>query len=394
MRRHLFARPLSSLAIFGLASAVLFGCGAGPQADTGVAEAVQQMRAAAEIAPLPGDEQVIQVIAFGSCANQTNPQPIWDDIADAGPDLFLFIGDNMYADLDRRFREITLQDVHDAWAGLGALAPFEAFRKKVPILATWDDHDYGLNDAGAELPFKDGAQDALLAFFHEPQDSPRWEQEGIYGSWAFGPAGKRTQIIVLDTRYHRGELNRNPLGRVSGKGPYVPHEGADAPGFLGEAQWAWLEEALQEPADLRVIASSVQVVADEHGWETWGNFPAERQRLFELIETTGAAGVVFVSGDRHLMELSVDPDLGPYPVVDFTSSGLNWWAPAGKEEETVRDANRFRVGEPFRYDNYGLIKIDWSQPDPEVTLLGVDGRGDVRIEHAVTLGELRSANND
>ncbi|MEM7681662.1 MAG: alkaline phosphatase D family protein [Planctomycetota bacterium] len=347
-----------------------------------------------DLAELPSADAVLSVIAFGSCANQEDPQPIWDDIAEHEPDLFLFIGDNMYADLDRRFREITLQDIHDAYAGLADRPAFARFRQNVPMLATWDDHDYGLNDAGAELTFKAGAQTALLEFYGEAAGSPRWDQEGVYGSWAFGPVGKRTQVIVLDTRYHRGPLHRNPLGRVSGRGPYAAHPADHNPAFLGEAQWAWLETALEEPADLRIVVSSVQVVADEHGWETWGNFPAERRRLFDLIDSTGASGIVFVSGDRHLMELSIDPDIGPYQAVDFTSSGLNWWAARGREEETVREANRFRIGDPFRFDNYGVIQIDWSRPDPAVTLRGYDGHGDVRIEHALTLGELRAANND
>jgi hypothetical protein len=75
---------------------------------------------------------------------------------------------------------------------------------------------------------------------------------------------------------------------------------------------------------------------------TWGNFPSERQRLFRLIRDTRANGVVLLSGDRHLAEMSrlpVDhPDGVGYPLFDVTSSSLN--APSGNfTRSKVRFAN-------------------------------------------------------
>ena len=37
-------------------------------------------------------------IAFGSCANQNAPQPIWDAVLAYRPEVFLFVGDNVYGD--------------------------------------------------------------------------------------------------------------------------------------------------------------------------------------------------------------------------------------------------------------------------------------------------------
>ena len=42
---------------------------------------------------------------------------------------------------------------------------FESFRKETPLLATWDDHDYGKNDAGMEYPQKEGSKNIFLDFF-------------------------------------------------------------------------------------------------------------------------------------------------------------------------------------------------------------------------------------
>ncbi|MEM7625932.1 MAG: alkaline phosphatase D family protein [Planctomycetota bacterium] len=323
----------------------------------------------------------IQVIAFGSCARSDRDQTIWDSIVAERPDLFLFIGDNVYVDIpddptDRR-------DFIIKYDQLAAKPGWRKLTATVPVLATWDDHDYGLNDAGAEFPLKAVAQEEFLRFFGVPKDSPRWDREGIYHAETFGPAGKRVQVIMLDTRYFRDPLTRNPAGRVDGLGPYLPNPHGQGT-LLGEAQWEWLGDQLRQPADLRVIATSIQVVADEHRWETWGNMPHERERLYKLIGDTGANGVVFVSGDRHLLEISKDTERGvPYPMWDITSSGFNW----GKR--SVSDPNRFRVGPVTRQPNFGVLRVDWSADKPTVTMEGRDLQGDLLVSAKTDLGELK-----
>ena len=77
--------------------------------------------------------------------------------------------------------------------------------------------------------------------------------------------------------------------------------------MLGDAQWAWLAERLREPAALRLIVSSIQVLAEGHGWERWSNLPKERQRLFDLIRDTGARSVpVPLRRPSHRRALSRD----------------------------------------------------------------------------------------
>ena len=101
---------------------------------------------------------------------------------------------------------------------------------------------------------------------------------------------------------------------------YVPNKDPEA-SMLGEQQWRWLEAQLREPAEVRLLNSSVQVVAGEKGAESWGNFPHERRRLYDLIGKTRASGVIIVSGDVHFAEIWRTDD-GPYPLYDFTSSPL------------------------------------------------------------------------
>lgn len=319
----------------------------------------------------------ISGIAFGSCAYQTRPQPIWDTVLETKPDLFLFIGDNVYADTE------DMQVMRDKYAMLAAMPGYQRLVRSTPLMATWDDHDYGVNDGGAEYPKRAESREIFFEFFGEPEDSERRKHEGVYDAKIFGPAGKRVQIILLDTRYFRSPLRRRvPANRALG--PYVANTDPRAT-LLGEEQWRWLEMQLKMPAEIRIIASSIQVVAADHGWEKWMNFPHERRRLFQLIRSTKASGVVFVSGDRHLAELSMmDGGIG-YPVYDLTASGMN----SGSKEWRPYEVNRHRVGTMNWGDNFGMIKIDWESSDPQISLQIRDRGGDINIQRKISLSTLQ-----
>ena len=91
---------------------------------------------------------------------------------------------------------------------------------------------------------------------------------------------------------------------------------------------------------LRIIASSIQLIPTEHCWEKWANFPKERIRMFELLRTTDASGVIVISGDRHLGEISVLPlDYLGYPLYEITSSGLN--SALGENSDARDEQNSF-----------------------------------------------------
>lgn len=331
---------------------------------------------------------LVDVIAFGSCAREERDQTqVWSEIVAHDPDLFLFIGDNVYADVWIENGERVMRPVEDVeqfrrdYAILAAQSGWQKLNRQCRVLATWDDHDFGANDQGAEYPLKREAQRIFADFYGYGDDHPVRTTDGVYHAETFGPPGRRVQVIMLDTRFFRDPLARHEV-RPQGRGPYKPHS-SDEPTLLGESQWSWLAQQLRQPAEVRIIASSIQVVADEHGWETWGNFPHERERLFDLIDRTGASGVVFISGDRHLMEMSRD-DAGPYPMWDFTSSGMT-----EEGERPVDEPNEHRVGPVRRMTNYGIIRIDWNRADPTVSLEGYGLNGQLLTRQSLWLSELR-----
>ena len=320
-------------------------------------------------------EKPLSIIAFGSCLQEKRPQPIWESVIAAKPDLFVLLGDNIYGDTR------DMKKLRGKWDVFAAKPGFRKLRAQCRILATWDDHDYGENDAGVEYPKKVESQQIFLDFLGEPQDSPRRKTPGIYDAKTIGPEGKRVQFILLDTRYFRGALRRAPK-REPGKGPYVASLDAKAE-VLGEAQWKWLEEKLREPAEVRVIASSIQVVSTTHGWETWGNFPRERQRLLDLLKKTKANGAIILSGDRHSAEISKLEGALPYPLFDVTASAMN------QKQKPDEEKNPHRVGDRYFRENFGLLRINWSKPEPDITMEIRDLDGKVVRAAKATLKELR-----
>jgi alkaline phosphatase D len=318
-------------------------------------------------------------ITFGSCCKQDKPQPIWDSIIAAKPNLFLMIGDNIYGD------SADMSVLKAKWDQLGAQPGFQKLKQTCPVLATWDDHDYGADDAGREFAAKRESQQLFLDFFNEPPGTARRKREGVYTSYEYGPATRRLQVILTDTRYHRSPLKKNGLkrGDPGFVGPYAENKDSGAT-ILGDEQWKWLEGELRKPATVRIIASSVQVLANEHHWEKWGNFPAERDRLFKLIRDTKAGGVILISGDRHTAEISRDDTSIGYPLFDITSSSLNAPGTPNKSE-----TNKLRTGVLYSPENFGVISIDWSQPDPAISMELRDIKGEPVETQRVRLSDLR-----
>jgi alkaline phosphatase D len=342
-------------------------------------------------------DHIIHRIAFGSCTRQMQDAPLLNTVVAAQPDLFLMIGDVIYPDINDEAtalidpwpNENTVERIRQVYAQMAAKPEYQNLKKNIPIMAVWDDHDYGINDGSSNFSLKDQSQQLFLDFFDEPPDSDRRKTPGIYDAKIFGPEGKRIQIILLDVRYFRTPPLPDTRSAEEKKalniaGVFAPNDDPTAT-ILGGTQWRWLEEQFRKPAEVRLLVSAYPLIPDEVGRDSWGNFPLERQKMFKLIEKTKANGVVILSGDIHFSEIS-KTDEGPYPLLDFTSSALA--APSVGIEKFV---NSFRISTTYSEVNFGLVEIDWeAQPVPQVMLKAIGLDGTPVIEHQIGLEELRA----
>jgi alkaline phosphatase D len=294
------------------------------------------------------------VVAFGSCNRQNRPQPLWKPILADQPDLWIWMGDNIYGDspnMDTLRAKYSLQN---------SVPDYQALKAKTPIIGIWDDHDFGINDGGKNYAQKKESRDVMFDFLGVPANAPERSHEGAYSSHLYGKGADLVKVILLDARYFRDTLMR--VDRV-----YQINENGEV---LGEAQWKWLENELKtSPAKVNLIVSGVQFLPTEHAYEKWANFPKERERLLDLISKSGAKTPVLLSGDRHIAEVMKLTDARfPDGLYEITSSGLtHTWSSVSDEP------NQYRVSDLIAKLNYGLATFDWKKGEVTFQVKGEGG---------------------
>lgn len=270
------------------------------------------------------DSNVFHTIAFGSC-NNVFYRALWSRIEQALPNKLILLGDTIYADfyLNRKscFDDTKLQDIKQQYKALGEDVEWRSLLSTLGgfqnIIATFDDHDYGVNNADRTFPFRNESQQLFWDFIQLSSDSPARKQSGVYSSQTVHVSDHNGEfvykVISLDTR-----SNKDPTGTSNGD-------------FLGEEQWEWLWNELADTAvDLLLLASSIQVLpTDKLIEETWNEFPAARVRLLKMLVTASKdTDVVILSGDVHCAEVlharcsnTINDDA--YSMFEFTSSGIS-----------------------------------------------------------------------
>lgn len=285
----------------------------------------------------PKDTDTIDRIAFSSCYKPTGQinDKLWKYLRDPfckdNTCAWAWLGDNMYFDTDNMENKRLAYNKARNDQYYSAYGPVA--EPKIPTTGTWDDHDYAWNNMGKHYSCKVQSQAEFVHHFNVPENDPRHpskypnQQEGIYSTNMFQrldgtPNG--IHLINLDARYHRS---------LSYPQNYASCEGASST-MLGATQWEWLQNELNRPSDIKVIASGIQVLpptnkasvdnmcayqeggktsfeqANEEigegdssisgtSYESWGEFPQERTKLLRMVQKSVADGntnqVIFIS---------------------------------------------------------------------------------------------------
>lgn len=357
--------------LLGLSALALSACAAGPVTQAPPADPIAALRpyvqsvAGLPVAPpgpaLPAADVVLTTIAFGSCQTAERDIPILDRIAAERPQLMIYMGDNVYGDANAG--DMSLPELRTQYARMAARPEFQRLRAAAPMLATWDDHDLAWNDGGRDFSGREMARRIFESFWGVGERTVG--RDGIYDARIFGPEGRRVQFILLDTRSGRTALTRLPQRLPSG-----PYTQSDDPNqrILSDEQWAWLEQQLREPAEIRFLVSSIQVLADGHNWEAWHAMPREQARLYETVRRSGAKGVVLISGDRHSAGQYRHEGLFGYPAHEMTTSSLNL---SFATSSTEMSSNQ--IGPMYPLLNYGMARIDWEARSLALQVVGESG---------------------
>tara|TARA_B100000989_G_scaffold8480_1_gene5841 strand:+ start:1550 stop:2509 length:960 start_codon:yes stop_codon:yes gene_type:complete len=270
-------------------------------------------------------------IGLGSCLDQDYPQPIWQSIKKEDLSFFIFLGDNVYGDTPRG----SLRKMKSAYEKQKKILP--KYLSEIQIHSIWDDHDFGINDGGGDYRFKRKAQKLFLEFWDISKDDERSNRDGIYYSMDEIFFDKKFKFIFLDTRFFRSNL-------VGKKSNYTENRNQNAT-ILGIDQWTWFENELKDEFDFLFIFSSIQIIAENHRFEKWSNFPYERAKFFNLIEQFKDKTVLF-SGDRHRAGIYKKDE-----IIEITSSSMN--KPGSSFEET----DKYLIGATYPQVNYSILEI-------------------------------------
>ena len=304
------------------------------------------------------------VIGFGSCIDQDLPQPIWSAIEAKNVDAFMFLGDNVYGDHPSG----KLDKLRKSYISQSTKLPKWLNKKKV--VSIWDDHDYGINDGGGDYKNKRESQKLFLDFWKIPEDDPRHKRDGLYFNELIEIDGFKINLIVLDTRFFRSKLSSN-------KSPYIPTDNIDTT-ILGDEQWTWFKQVLNQDSDLILVLSSIQILATEHVFEKWDLFPHERLKMIKLLDVKETKTLI-ISGDRHKGGLYKKGSL-----IELTSSSLNKPTTAARisrnlpivpdsiKKQLLED-DKFLQNKIYNYENFGLIRIDLSTKKIEISLNDMNG---------------------
>ncbi|KAJ1409077.1 hypothetical protein B484DRAFT_403320 [Ochromonadaceae sp. CCMP2298] len=243
--------------------------------------------------------EIAHRIAFGSCANPNHGGQIYELIESFHPQHLVLLGDNIYVDHQKigTIAENFTAIMQHEYKVLEQLPAWQSLLHSVDTWsATYDDHDYGVNNADKTFPHRKFAQQAFWEFARDSfeQGSDPTSQDAVYSAKTVRvpsilPNGDDFvyKLLMLDAR-----SNKDTSGTQGGD-------------FLGSEQWRWLAQELSDPApQLVLVGSGIQVLTDDKLLEeSWSEFPFARERLLRYLTAASAtADVVMLSGDIHRAE--------------------------------------------------------------------------------------------
>lgn len=312
-------------------------------------------------------------VAVGSCTYVN--EPLWDrpgkgygdsmqifkTIADAKPDLMLWIGDNTYT---REGDWNSRGGFNHRYTHTRSLPEMQSLLSSAQNYATWDDHEFGPNDSDRSFWNKDLSAEIFRNFW--PMPSQPLGKGPVTSTFSWGDC----QFFMLDDRWFRAPNNSSDSSRA----------------FLGEQQIQWLLDALTySRANFKIVACGGQVINDARVFENYAVYPVERRLLLERISAAKIPGVVFLSGDRHHAELSRLERPGNYPLYDLTTSPLT-----SGVHNPGNEANTLRVtGTLFNGHNFAMLRFSGSANDREMTISLKDNRGNTAWEKQIKASELK-----
>jgi len=231
---------------------------------------------------------------------------MWKQLLSEKPDVILMMGDNVYADrVPSGWQAASGEQLWDRYVDTRTTLDFYKSADLIPVFATWDDHDYGRNDADRTYVLKEESAQIFQAFFAQAKPTGDFTRgPGVSSMWAaFG-----VRFLLLDDRSFRSP------------------DGVDLPDqtHFGAEQEDWIVNQISAAREPVFMVSGDQFFGGYNPFESYeGNHPKSFQTQLARWRRAKSP-LIFLSGDRHLTEIIQVPKkaLG-YQTYELTSSPLH-----------------------------------------------------------------------
>lgn len=279
----------------------------------------------------------------------------------------------MLEDLGRQYRRRAADAIPLSYESFRETKNFDTMTRKSFWVATWDDHETGMDNGDRENPVLEQARDWFKAF--TPNPSFGANGEGVYWIQQWGDV----DIILLDDQSFR-----TPTTTA------LAHP--ETATLLGSEQFDWLVDRLAgSKAVFKIIVNGSPFNDFSRKEDAWVSYPAERERLMDAIARHRVGGVVLLSGDVHRSELFRLPWLeerGGYGLYELVASPLFQRARACGDVVPYR---QFCAGDPDKsiLEFFAWIEADTTLDDPLLKLQVRDHRGEVLLDRGIKASQLQ-----
>lgn len=245
--------------------------------------------------------------ALCSCMNDENHSPeIWRNLVQKNPDVIFFLGDSVYADTGAPKTGATPEHLWQRFCEARTTLEIYYVKKLIPIVATWDDHDFGMNDAGAnEYPYVKESQRNFLNFFAQNPKYCRYLSQGPGVASAF-KIDHQLFLLMDDRSFRNSDGSR------------------DRYAHWGQAQEKWALAQIDKQSGPTWLMNGSQIFPAMPFKESLSqNHPAQFAGLKNELKTKSSK-VIFASGDVHFTEVSkIEKSALGYSTYELTSSSIH-----------------------------------------------------------------------
>lgn len=243
-------------------------------------------------------------IAWMSCMHDKYAEEqkrIWLAAKTQKPEMIFFIGDSVYCDTLMQMAFKIGAKPPQIWTRFVETRfnlDFYKFDQLIPVIAVWDDHDYGKNNAGAEYEHKKDSLNIFQTFFAQTQTSASF-RKGPGCSSVFEGFGQK--YILVDNRTFKTSSC-----------------------YWGNNLRDWVFAELESATTPVCIMEGQQFFG---GYCDKGSFEFNHRARFKTITNEMKnirTPITFASGDLHYSEINkLDKDILGYETFEFTSSSMH-----------------------------------------------------------------------